>query len=142
MKLSSVFHRQNTSYRTDSVSIADVAQEFVSRNENLKRNFSIADITRNRLWNTGAVTQESLQNSSLEKSLYLLLELKKIKVLFVFSEYVHSFCLQLSLWNAQVIMCCIITCIVAVSNSILSSFPIEYFYTFFLENFRKTVKTP
>ena len=38
-------------------------------------------ITRNRLWNTGAVTQvtqESLQNSSLGKSLYLL-ELKKNK---------------------------------------------------------------
>ena len=35
-------------------------------------------ITRNRLWNTGAVTQESLQNSSLAKSLYLL-ELKKNK---------------------------------------------------------------
>ena len=29
--------------RTDSVSIAEVAQEFVSRNEDLKRNFSIAD---------------------------------------------------------------------------------------------------
>ena len=29
-------------------------------------------ITRNRLWNAGAVTQESLQNSSLGKSLYLL----------------------------------------------------------------------
>ena len=29
--------------RTDSVSIAEVAEEFVSRNENLKRNFSIAD---------------------------------------------------------------------------------------------------
>ena len=35
-------------------------------------------ITRNRLWNTGPVTQESLQNSSLGKSLYLL-ELKKNK---------------------------------------------------------------
>ena len=35
-------------------------------------------ITRNRLWNTGAVNQESLQNSSFGKSLYLL-ELKKNK---------------------------------------------------------------
>ena len=35
-------------------------------------------ITRNRLWNTGAVTQESLRKSSLGKSLYLL-ELKKNK---------------------------------------------------------------
>ena len=35
-------------------------------------------ITRNRLWNAGAVTQESLQNSSLGKSLYLL-EWKKNK---------------------------------------------------------------
>ena len=29
--------------RTDSVFIADIAQEFVSRNENRKRNFGIAD---------------------------------------------------------------------------------------------------
>ena len=36
-------------------------------------------ITRNRLWNTGAVTQESLQNTvAWEQSLYLL-ELKKNK---------------------------------------------------------------
>ena len=42
-------------------------------------------ITRNRLWNTGAVTQESLQNSSLGKSLYLL-ELKKNKSTFRFFE--------------------------------------------------------
>ena len=41
-------------------------------------------IIRNRLWNTGAVTQESLQNRSLGKSLYIL-ELKKNKVLLVLS---------------------------------------------------------
>ena len=35
-------------------------------------------ITRNRLWNTGAGTQESLQIVAWEKSLYLL-ELKKNK---------------------------------------------------------------
>ena len=35
-------------------------------------------ITRNRLWNTGAVTQESLQNSSLGK-ISVFLELKKNK---------------------------------------------------------------
>ena len=35
-------------------------------------------ITRNRLWNTGAVTQESLQNSSLGK-ISVSLELKKNK---------------------------------------------------------------
>ena len=40
-------------------------------------------ITRHRLWNAGAVTQESLQNSSLGKSLYLL-ELKKNTFIFLF----------------------------------------------------------
>ena len=51
--------------------------------------------------NTGAVTEESLQNSGLGKSLYLL-ELKKNKRIVRFFG-VHLFCLQLSLQNAQVI---------------------------------------
>ena len=54
-------------------------------------------ITRNRLWSTGAVTQEYFQNSSLGK-IFVSLELKKNKsTVRFFGVCVHSFCLQLSL---------------------------------------------
>ena len=54
--------------------------------------------------------------------------------------YVHLFCLQVSLWNAQVTTSSHV--IVTVSDSIHSSFPVEYIYILhiFRENFQKTVK--
>ena len=55
---------------------------------------------RNRLRNRGAVTQESLRNSSLGKISVFFLELKKNKSIAPFSVYVNLFCLQVSLWNA------------------------------------------
>ena len=97
---------------------------------------------RNRLWNTGAVTQESLQNSSLRKiSVSFIVEekWKLYKVLFVFSGYVHLFCLQVSLWNAQLTTQSHVIFLLSQTQSILH-FLWNIFYIYFLWKLSKNCK--
>ena len=92
-----------------------------------------------------SVTQESLQSSSLRKisvSLRVKEKWKLYKALFVFSGYVHLFCLQVSLWNTQVnyyIITC--NCYCLRLNPFFITCEIYFIYIFY-ENFQKNVKKP
>ena len=86
---------------------------------------------RNRLWNTGAVTQQLLQNSSLRK-------IKAIWSIVCFlGGYVHLFCLQKMKYSSYYIITC--NCYCLSLNPFFISCEI-YFIYIFCKNLQKTVK--